>query len=127
MLNINFDEANNIAILEPDAELSEKDFTSAARIIDQYLEKSGSLNGVIIHVKTFPGWDSFSALVTHLKFIKEYHKRVSNLAVVTDSSIGFFAERVGSHFINAKVKKFDFNEFDKSVKWITSDNKLNRT
>jgi len=122
MLNISFDEANNIAILEPDAELSEADFTSAARVVDQYLGKSGNLNGLIIHVKTFPGWDSFSALVTHLKFIKDHHKRVSHLAFVTDSSIGLFAERIGSHFINAKVKKFDFNEFDKSVAWITSDN-----
>ncbi|VAW84070.1 hypothetical protein MNBD_GAMMA18-1431 [hydrothermal vent metagenome] len=122
MLNINFDETNNIAILEPDAELSEADFTSAARVIDQYLGKSGKLNGIIIHVKTFPGWDSFTALVTHLKFIKDHHKRVSHLAFVTDSSIGLFAERVGSHFINAKVKNFDFNEFDKSVEWIMGDN-----
>lgn len=121
MLNISFDEANNIAILEPDAELSEADFTSAARVIDHYLGESGRLNGIIIHVKIFPGWDSFAALVTHLKFIKEHHKRVSHLAFVTNSSIGLFAERIGSHFINAKVKKFDFNEFDKSVEWIMAD------
>ncbi len=118
MLNINFDEANNIAILEPDAELSEADFTSAARVIDRYLGESGKLNGIIIYVKTFPGWESFAALVTHLKFIKEHHKRVSHVAFVTDSSIGLFAERIGSHFINAKVKKFDFDEFEKSVEWI---------
>ncbi len=121
MLNISFDEANNIAILEPDAELSEADFTSAARVIDQYLGKSGKLNGLIIHVKVFPGWDSFAALVTHLKFIKEHHKRVSHLAFVTDSPIGIFAERIGSHFINAKVKNFSFSEFDKSVEWIKND------
>ena len=121
MLNVNFDEVNNIAILEPDAELSKSDFTSAARIIDQYLGKSGELNGVIIHVKTFPGWDSFAALVSHLKFIKEHHKRVSHLAFVTDSPISIFAEHIGSHFINAEVKQFSFSEFDKSVKWVTND------
>ncbi len=125
MLNVNLDETNNIAILEPDAELSKSDFTAAARIIDQYLGKSGELNGLIIHVKTFPGWDSFAALVSHLKFIKEHHKRVSHLAFVTDSSIGIFAEHIGSHFINAEVKKFSFSEFDKSVKWITGDSHNN--
>jgi hypothetical protein len=26
-------------------------------------------------VKSFPGWDSFSALITHLKFIKGIIKR----------------------------------------------------
>ncbi|VAX05217.1 hypothetical protein MNBD_GAMMA26-2117, partial [hydrothermal vent metagenome] len=40
---------------------------------------------------------------------------------VTDSPIGIFAEHIGSHFINAEVKKFSFSEFDKSVKWITGD------
>ncbi len=119
MLNINIDEENRIATLEPSAELSKADFTSAARIIDQYLAGSGKLNGVIIHVKTFPGWDSFAALVAHLKFIKEHHERITHLAFVTDSPIGIFAEHIGSHFINAKVKKFNFSEFDKAVEWIT--------
>ncbi len=35
MLNINFDDTNNIAILEPDAELSKENFISATRIINQ--------------------------------------------------------------------------------------------
>ena len=122
MLTVNLDEIKGIAILEPDGELSENDFKYVAKIIDPYIEKSGKLNGIIIHVKSFPGWDSFSALITHLKFIKEHHKMVSNVAFVTDSPIGAFAEHVASHFINAEIKSFSFSELENSVKWISGDN-----
>ena len=121
MLTVKLNEIEGIAILEPDGELSESDFKSASAIIDPYIETSGKLNGIIIHVKTFPGWDSFSALITHLKFIKEHHKKVSHVAFVTNSPIGSFAEHVASHFVNAEIKSFSFDELDDSVKWISDD------
>ena len=79
MLTVNLNEKEGIAILEPDGDLSEKDFQSAARIIDPFIEKSGKLNGIIIHVKSFPRWDSFSALITHLKFIYGFRPPIFNI------------------------------------------------
>ena len=124
MLNIKLDERASIAILEPDGELSEADFKAAADIIDPYLEKLGQLNGIIIHVKSFPGWDSFSALITHFKFIRDHHKKVSHVAFVTDSPIGEIAEHVGNHFVNAEIKSFTFNELEESIRWISDGNNV---
>lgn len=119
MLTVNLDRKNGIAILEPDAELSEADFKSAAGIIDPYIAKAGKLNGIIIHAKSFPGWDSFAAFITHLKFIKEHHRKVSHVAFATDTPIAGLAEHVASHFISAKIKRFSFGEMEKAKKWIT--------
>lgn len=121
MLHVKLDETKGIAILEPNGALSENDFKSAAKSIDSYIEKSGKLSGIIIQVKSFPGWDSFSAFITHLKFIKEHHKKVSHVAFVTDSPLGGFAEHVGSHFVNAEVRSFTFNELENSIQWIIGD------
>jgi len=121
MLNVNLDEINGIAILKPDGELSENDFKSAAKSIDAYIEKSGKLNGIIIHVKSFPGWDSFTGFTAHMKFIKEHHKDVSFIAFVTDSPLGDFAEHIANHFVSAEVKSFPFNELDNAIKWIVGD------
>jgi len=118
MLNVDLNEVEGIAILEPDGELSESDFKSAAKIIDPYIEKFGKLNGIVIHVRSFPGWDSFSSLITHLKFIKEHHKKVSRVAFATDSPIGSFAENFASHFVNAEIRNFSFSELEASKKWI---------
>jgi hypothetical protein len=122
MLNVKLNKTKGIAILEPDGKLSEEDFKSAASIIDPYLEKSGALNGIVIHVKSFPGWDSFSALITHLKFIREHHKRISHVAFVSDSPIGTLAEQVATHFVSAEVKSFSFNKLEESMKWISGNN-----
>lgn len=121
MLNVKLDEAESIAILEPDGELSVADFMAVANIIDPYIENSGGLDGIIIYVKSFPGWDSFAAFITHLKFVKEHHKKVSHVAFVTDSPVGPFAEHIASHFVNAEIKSFTFSELEKSVKWIVDD------
>ncbi len=119
MLNINLDEARGIAILEPGGALSKEDFETAASIIDPYIEKAGELKGIIINVKSFPGWDSFAAFIRHLKFVKSHHKEVARVAFVTDSPIGSFAEHVASHFVNAEIKHFAFDKLEDAQKWIS--------
>ena len=119
MLTVNLNETAGIAVLQPDGELSAADFQSASKIIDPYIESNGKLNGIIIYVQSFPGWDSFSGLITHLKFIREHHKLVSHVALVTDSPIGGFAEYITSHFVSAKVKSFAFSELAAAEEWIT--------
>ncbi len=117
MLTVTLDEAKGIALLEPNGPLSRQDFESAANCIDPYLEKHGQLNGLVIHTKSFPGWDSFAALTTHLKFVKEHHQKISRVAFVTNSRVGGFAEAVASHFVNAVIKGFSYHEFEDARAW----------
>ncbi|MEC8555324.1 MAG: STAS/SEC14 domain-containing protein [Planctomycetota bacterium] len=69
-------------------------------------------------MESFPGWDSFLALVAHLKFVREHHKKVSRIASATDSPIGTLAEHVASHFVNAEIKNLKFSELESSRKWV---------
>jgi hypothetical protein len=117
MLSVKIDEVHGIALLEPDGALSQSDFESAAKIIDPYIEKSGRLHGLIIHTKSFPGWDSFAALSSHLRFVKDHHKKISRVAFSTDSMVGNFAEAVASHFVNAEIKVFAYQDFEEARNW----------
>ena len=117
-IKVTLQEALKIAILEPKASLSKDDFIYAKSLIDSFIEREGKLNGIIIYTKDFPGWDSFSAFLNHMKFIKEHHKHIRKLAFVTDSFVGEMGERVGSHFVSAEVKNFDFSALDEAKKWI---------
>jgi hypothetical protein len=121
MLAVTLLEKENIALLEPDGELSQADFESAAAIIDGFLAASEQLNGIIIHVRTFPGWDSFAALLEHLKFVKNHHNRLAKVAFATDSPIGGIAEHVASHFISAQVKSFSFSDLENACQWILEE------
>jgi len=120
MLSVTIDEENYIAILEPDGPLSKSDFESATRIIDPYIEDNGQLNGLIIHTESFPGWKSFAALSSHLKFVREHHKKVTHVALSTDSVVGNFAEVIASHFVNAEIKLFSYQELEQAKDWVIS-------
>ncbi len=118
MLKVTYDENSLIVTLEPQEALSKEDFQNAAKIIDPLIQLHKKLNGIIICTKDFPGWDSFGALIKHLKFIAEHHKKVTHVAFVTDSLIGDVAEYIGSHFVSAQVKEFEFNKLEEAKEWI---------
>jgi SpoIIAA-like len=118
MLTVNMDDKRGIAVLEPLGALSKEDFERAAKVIDPTIEKTGRLNGLIIHTKDFPGWDSFGAFASHLKFVKEHHKKVKRIALCTDSIVSNLAKLLGPHFINAEIRVFPYNEFESAGKWV---------
>ena len=119
-IKITLDSDSKIVVLEPTESLSKDDFLYAKSRIDPFIEKEGKLNGIIIYTKNFPGWDSFSGFLTHMEFIKEHHKKIKKLAFVTDSFVGEMGEKVGSHFVSAEIKNFDYNALDKAKEWIAS-------
>jgi len=53
-------------------------------------------------------------------FLKEHHKHIKKLAFVTDSFVGEMSEKIGSHFVSAEVKNFDYDALEKAKEWIVS-------
>lgn len=121
MLTTILDEQHRIAVLEPDGPLSKLDFQSAAAIIDPFIESSGHIRGLIIHTRSFPGWDSFQAMHSHLTFVKEHHRKVPRIAFVTDSVLSNLAESIGSHFVSADIKSFPYQDMDRARAWILGE------
>lgn len=118
MLNIDIDEEHGIATFTPDEKLSEQDFASAAHIIDPYIEEFGELRGLIIATCSFPGWESFAALLSHLSFVRDHHQKIAFIAFVTDSPIGNLAEHAANHFVSAQIRAFSYSELDSAKEWI---------
>ncbi len=91
-----------------------------AKAVDRYIEATSGLAGLIIEAPAFPGWDSFGAMVTHFRFVRDHHKRVNGIAVVTDSSMGDVAERLASHFVSAGIRHFPAGQIEAARQWIGS-------
>ena len=72
----------------------------------------------MIDAKSFPGWDSFGALVSHLKFVADHHRQIERIAAVTDSAFLKIVPRIASHFVQASIRHFDFNEKDRALAWL---------
>lgn len=123
MLTVKIDKVNHIAVLEPDGPLSESDFTSVARQVDALIEEFGRLNGIVIHAKSFPGWDSIAALVAHLKFVHEHHRKLSRVALATESIAAHIAEIFATHFVAAEIKIFSYQDIEKATQWVSGGTK----
>jgi hypothetical protein len=118
MISVTLDKEAAIVTLEPEGELKEEDFDTAVKIIDPFIKIHGKLTGMIIYTKEFPGWENLAAMLRHLKFIRNHHKKVKRLAFVTDSPIGDIAEAIGSHFVSAEIKRFPYDEKKAARAWI---------
>lgn len=118
MLDQNWDADNSILTIRPESPLSTDDFVALARTVDPKIEQSGELAGLLIDAPQFPGWDSFGAMVTHLRFIHDHHKYVKKIAVVTNSPVADVAEHLVSHFVAARVRHFPAGQVEQASEWI---------
>lgn len=123
MLSVQIDAAKSIAVLEPQGALSKDDFERAAKAIDPHIEKAGKLNGIVVRIQQFPGWDSFGALASHLRFVKGHHRKIGRVALCTDSALGNVAPAIGRHFVQAEIRAFKFAEFDLARSWAAGEAK----
>lgn len=106
MIDFELDTASKILRLRPESSLEKDDFVELAKAVDSELETHGDLAGIILEAPHFPGWNSFGAAVTHLRFVRDHHPHVKKIAVVTDSHLGDLAEHLVSHFVSAQIRQF---------------------
>ena len=118
MLNYEFMNNAGILLLHPDEPLEASDFTTLASQVYVYLQGHGKLHGVLIHAKSFPGWKNFSALLAHLKFLKEHLKKIEKVAVVADGAVADILPGIANHFVHAEVRHFDFTREHDALEWL---------
>ena len=118
MLNIDLDVSTGIAVVIPEGALSEEDFDHVVEVINPYIQTHGRLRGLLIYTTNFSSWDSFGLLIKNLKFLRNHHKKMSHVALVTDSRLVWFVDRLASHFTAARVRHFSCSDFDQARIWI---------
>lgn len=118
MITYDLDKASSILTVQPELPLDKNDFDQMAKAIDPEIEAHGDLAGLIINARAFPGWDSFGAMVTHFRFIRDHQKHIKKIAVVTDSQMGNVAEHLASHFVSADIKHFPAEQVEQARHWI---------
>jgi hypothetical protein len=112
------DASNAILHIQPKSSLEKADFEGLAAEVDPFIARTGDLAGLIVEAPAFPGWASFGALVAHLRFVKDHHKHIKKIALVTDSALGNVAENLVSHFVSAEIKQFPASGIDSAREWI---------
>jgi hypothetical protein len=120
MVEHELDTARSILYVRPKSALSATDFAELARVVDPHIEATGDLAGIVIEAPSFPGWEGLGAMTAHIRFVRDHHRRVRKIAVVTDSALGKVAEHLASHFVSAEIKRFPAGATDAARQWILS-------
>ena len=119
---INFEllKDRSVLLLRPEGALTAGDFRRIAEAIDPYILEAGRLIGLLIEAPYFPGWDSLGALVEHMKFVKNHHRQIDRIAVVTDSEVLKIAPTIAEHFAHPTFKVFRSGDGVRAIAWLES-------
>ncbi len=112
--------SERILVLQPEEALTESDFKEVADQIDPVIESLGPLNGVLIQVSSFPGWENFSSMMAHFRFVKNHHKDIQRVALVTDDRVASRLPSMVNHFVAAEARHFPPDEKANALDWLLS-------
>lgn len=112
------DKEHSILTVRPTSALEQGDFQQLAKAVDPYVESTGALAGLIIDAPAFPGWENLGAMAAHFRFVREHHKHIRKIGLVTDSSLGNVAEKLASHFVSAEIRHFPAGQWVAAKEWI---------
>ncbi len=120
MIEYTLDKERSTVHVRVNGPLQKQDFEELTKTVDPFIEKTGKLAGLILETTSFPGWENIGAAICHLRFVRDHHKKVNKVAVVTDSVLGRLAEQIASHFVAAEIKRFPAGQLEAAKTWIAS-------
>lgn len=106
-----------VLVVDVSQPLRAQDFDAIALTADTWIEAHGKLNGFVIHARHFPGWENFGALMKHIRFVRDHHRKIARIAVAADSTMASVAPSIAEHFVKADVKAFRYDELDRAIEW----------
>jgi len=120
MIEHTLDTAHAILYVRPKDSLTKGDFAELTQTVDSYIEQAGGLAGIIIEAPTFPGWEDIGAMAAHFRFVRDHHKHIGKVGLVTDSALGRVAEQLASHFVSAEIRHFPGARLGAAKQWVMS-------
>ncbi len=106
-----------VMVVEVKGPLRARDFEELTLTADAWIEARGELHGLIIRAPEFPGWENFQGFLRHIRFVKDHHREVHRIALVTDSKLASWAPYLADHFVKAELKTFGYEQLDVATAW----------
>jgi hypothetical protein len=107
-----------ILILRPETALRSEDFAMLASVVDPFIEDGGNLRGLMIEAPSFPGWESLAAMLSHLRFVRDHHRHIERVAVVSDRPMLTLAPKIAGHFVSAELWAFGTSDRAAALAWL---------
>ena len=107
-----------VLIVAPKQALTAEDFRAISSTVDPYISENGKLTGLLLEAASFPGGDSLGAVIEHMSFVRDHHRKIERVAVVTDSTILTWAPKIAEHFAHPEFKVFKSGDRAAALAWL---------
>jgi hypothetical protein len=121
MIETEIREKEDVIIATPKGVLSAGDVKSLAARINDYINSHDRVPNLVLHTVGLPHWNDFAAFREHLKLVRDHHKVIRKVAVVSDSTLIGVIRPVVDQFTGAKVRRFPERALDDAVNWATME------
>jgi len=110
-------EERGVLLVQPHGPLGPEDFDAIALTVDPWIESGRELNGLVVHVRAFPGWESIGGFVRHVQFVRDHHRKIRRVALAADGRLAKLAPALVETFVAAEVRHFAADEVDRAIEW----------
>jgi hypothetical protein len=109
-----------VLVVEPTGRLRAEDFDALAMTVDPWIEANGTLRGIVVHTRGFPGWENLGSFLRHMRFLGDHHRKVGRVALAANGTVAEVAPSLTDPFIEAELKHFDFERLDDAIAWASA-------
>jgi hypothetical protein len=111
------DPARGIITIEVTEALRKQDFDDLAVVADAWIEAHGTLSGIVIHARRFPGWENLGSMARHFRFLRDHQRKIQRIALAADFAVPAVLQDLAEHFVKAEVKAFGYDQLDAARDW----------
>ena len=108
---------SGVIVVEVTQALRVQDFDALALTADTWIEAHGTITGLVIHAREFPGWENLGSALRHARFVRDHHRKIGRVALATDGRLASMAPQVAEHFVSADVRAFRYDALDQAIAW----------
>ncbi|MFC7338668.1 STAS/SEC14 domain-containing protein [Haloferula chungangensis] len=111
---------SGVLVVQPSGPITEADFAAVQSDVDPWLKSGGKLKGLLIDAPDFPGWENFAGFRAHLKFVKDHHREIPRVAVVSNDDFLIAMPKLARHFVKAEFRRYNAGETADAIEWLES-------
>ena len=105
----------NVLGYEVTGKLTEKEFEALSKEFKMVAAEHGKVR-LLVRMNEIPRME-FGALAEDLK-LAPYANDIERYAIVSDSTLVGWAEKLGDTFISGKVKHFEASQYEEAWRWL---------
>lgn len=121
MISIEQHPDDGIFVVSPDGPISSSDIAELNRQVSDYINANDRVPNLVLRAEHFPAWKDFDAVSDHIRFVRDHHKLVRKVAIVTDSRLVWLVRPLIDSFTGAKIRRFTAGDYEKAYSWARTE------